>query len=75
MFRPRKRWSRLRRLAGWPARLLAARQTMRQLGGMSDHELADIGLRRQDLRDASALPLGDDPTEVLAMRAGERRRK
>jgi Domain of unknown function (DUF1127) len=45
---------------------------MRQLASMSDHELADIRLTRQDLRDASALPLGDDPTRVFAMRVRER---
>jgi uncharacterized protein YjiS (DUF1127 family) len=64
----------LRRLAGWPFRVAAARAAMRQLAGMSDHELADIRLTRQDLRDATALALGDDPTRVLAMRVRERAR-
>ena len=58
----------LRHLAGWPARMVAARQAMRQLAGMSDHELRDIGLFRQDLRDATALPLDADPTRLLAAR-------
>jgi hypothetical protein len=71
----RKRWTNLRRLAGWPARIIVARRTLGQLAGMSDRELADIRLTRQDLRDASALPLGDDPTRIFAMRIGERRAK
>jgi uncharacterized protein YjiS (DUF1127 family) len=62
----------VRRLASWPFRVAAARAAMRQLAGMSDHELADINLTRQDLRDASALPLSDDPTRIFAMRARER---
>jgi uncharacterized protein YjiS (DUF1127 family) len=61
-----------RRLASWPFRVAAARAAMRQLAGMDDRELADIGLRRQDLRDASALALDEDPTRILAMRARER---
>ena len=65
-------WAPLRRLAAWPFRVAAARAAMRQLAGMSDHELADICLTRQDLRDASALPLSDDPTRIFAMRARER---
>jgi uncharacterized protein YjiS (DUF1127 family) len=65
-------WAPLRRLASWPFRVAAAREAMRQLAGMSDHELADICLTRQDLRDASALPLSDDPTRIFAMRAKER---
>jgi drug/metabolite transporter (DMT)-like permease/uncharacterized protein YjiS (DUF1127 family) len=73
----RDRWrsNPLRRLAGWPFRVAAARRTMRQLAGMSARELADIRLTRQDLRDASAAPLGDDPTRILAMRVAERARR
>jgi len=62
------------RVAGWPLRVLAARRAMAQLGAMSDRELADVGLYRQDLRDATALRMGEDPTTVLAARAAERRR-
>lgn len=62
----------LRRVASWPFRVAAARAAMRQLAGMSDRELADIRLTRQDLRDASALALDDDPTRVFAMRVRER---
>ena len=65
-------WAPLRRLASWPFRVAAARASMRHLAGMSDRELADIRLTRQDLRDASALPLSDDPSRIFAMRARER---
>ena len=65
-------WAPLRRLASWPFRVAAARASMRQLAGMSDRELADIRLTRQDLRDASALPLSDDPSRIFAMRVQER---
>lgn len=66
-------WAALRRLAAWPFRVAAARAAIHQLGGMNDRELADIGLTRQDLRDATALPVGDDPTRIFAMRIDERR--
>jgi uncharacterized protein YjiS (DUF1127 family) len=64
----------LRRLAAWPAKVVAARRAIRQLAGMSDHELRDIGLSRQDLRDATALPPGADPPQMFAARAQERKR-
>jgi uncharacterized protein YjiS (DUF1127 family) len=73
--RTRPVWSALRRLVSWPFRVAAARRALRQLAGMSERELADISLARQDLRDASALPLGDDPTRIFAMRIEERRRR
>jgi hypothetical protein len=41
---------------------------------MDRRELADIGINPSDVRDASALPLDCDPTELLARRARERRR-
>jgi uncharacterized protein YjiS (DUF1127 family) len=66
-------WAALRRLAAWPFRVAAARAAMHQLGAMNDRELADIGLTRQDLRDATALPAGDDPTRIFAMRVDERK--
>ena len=47
---------------------------MRQLAGMSDRELADIRLCRQDLRDATALALGADPSRMFSVRAEERKR-
>jgi uncharacterized protein YjiS (DUF1127 family) len=62
------------RLASWPLRVAAARRAMAQVAAMSDRELADVGLNRQDLRDATALGLSDDPTDMFATRAGERRR-
>ena len=62
------------RLMTWPLRVLAARRAMAELGAMSDHELADVGLLRQDLRDASALGFGEDPTAMFAARTAERRR-
>lgn len=62
------------RAAAWPFRVAAARAVMTALGGMDRRELADIGLTRTDLRDASALALDCDPTALLAGRAGERRR-
>ena len=61
------------RVLTWPARVAAARAAMTQLSRMTDHELRDIGLSRQDLRDASALVADADPTELLAQRAAGRR--
>jgi uncharacterized protein YjiS (DUF1127 family) len=60
--------------ATWPFRVAAARATLKALANMDRHELADIGLNPSDVRDASALPLDRDPTELLARRARERRR-
>jgi len=54
------------RVLGWPARVMAARRTLAQLGQMSDYELSDIGLLRADLADCTALALDDDPGERLA---------
>jgi uncharacterized protein YjiS (DUF1127 family) len=62
------------RAAAWPFRVAAARAAVRMLANMDRRELADIGLNRSDVRDASALPLDLDPTELLARRARERRR-
>jgi len=59
-------------LLTWPLRVAAHRHAMNELGGLDDRELADIGLSRQDLRDATALPLAADPTRQLAKRAEER---
>jgi uncharacterized protein YjiS (DUF1127 family) len=63
-----------RRLATWPFRVAAARATLRTLANMDRRELADIGINPSDVRDASALPLDRDPTELLAARARDRRR-
>ena len=56
----------------WPIRVAEHRRVLGALGGMDDRGLADIGLARQDLRDVTALPLGRDPTPMLATRAAER---
>lgn len=61
------------RLLTWPARVIQARRDLAQLGAMSDHELSDIGLSRQDLRNATAMGLDADPTLALAKAAQERR--
>ena len=63
-----------RQAAAWPFRVAAARATLKALANMDRRELADIGLNPSDVRDASALPLDRDPTELLARRARERRR-
>ena len=64
----------LRRALSWPSRVSAARRAMRQLARMSDYELRDIGLIRQDVVDASARPLDDDPSALLARRRAARER-
>ncbi|MCW6508086.1 DUF1127 domain-containing protein [Hyphomicrobiales bacterium BP6-180914] len=61
-------------LTSLPARFFAYRREMALLGGMDDRELADIGLRRQDLRDATSLPLGEMPGAFLQRRVSERKR-
>jgi uncharacterized protein YjiS (DUF1127 family) len=63
-----------RRAASWPFRVAAARAALQALASMDRRELADIGLNPSDVRDASAVPLDRDPTELLARRARERRR-
>ena len=44
-----------------------------RLADMDDRMLADIGISRSDLRDAYSGPLWQDPSELLARRAVERR--
>jgi uncharacterized protein YjiS (DUF1127 family) len=56
----------VRRALEWPAHVIEARRTLAQLARMTDRELIDIGLTRQDLCDCSALSLDDDPSEKLA---------
>jgi uncharacterized protein YjiS (DUF1127 family) len=66
-FRRRSNFARFaQRVLGWPARVMAARRTLAELGQMSDHELSDIGLLRADLADCTALAPDDDPGEWLA---------
>lgn len=61
-------------ILGWPFRMWEARQNLAQLAGMSEHELRDIGLTRQDLYDVSGYPLDQDPTAILSNRVAARRR-
>ncbi len=56
----------------WPLRALAHRQLMTTLGSFDDRALADIGLSRQDLRDATALSIAVDPSDLLNERARNR---
>ena len=65
-------WAGAIRAAAWPFRVAAARATLRALANMDGRELADIGLTRCDLRDATAFPLDRDPGKLLAARARER---
>ena len=64
----------LLRILSWPARVAAARQTMADLARMSDYELRDIGLTRQDLNDATSLPLDADPSGLFVRRRASRER-
>ena len=56
----------------YPVRVMAARRVMGQVGSMSEYELRDIGLTRQDVWDARALPLGTDPGRLFQGRVHER---
>lgn len=50
------------------------RRVLTQLGGMSDRELRDIGLVRQDVIDAVARSPDEDASSLLLDRRNERRR-
>ncbi|MGA8715992.1 MAG: DUF1127 domain-containing protein [Roseiarcus sp.] len=52
----------------WLSRIGAARSTMAQLARMSDAELRDIGLVRQDVVDIGALRLDADRSALAARR-------
>jgi uncharacterized protein YjiS (DUF1127 family) len=54
-------------------RAVRHRQELAILAGADDRALADIGLNRTDLRDALSQPVWRDPSELLTLRAGERR--
>lgn len=58
----------------WPFAAIHARAELARLAELSDFELRDIGLSRQDLRDVSGLPLGADPTQRLAQTVAQTRR-
>ena len=64
----------LRRVLSWPARVAQARRTMAQLARMSDVEMRDIGLVRQDVVDENALRLDVDPRAPLGRRRAARQR-
>ena len=57
----------------WPARVAAARKTLRSVSTMSDYELRDIGLTRQDVLDASCLGAAQDPGALFTRRVAEKR--
>ena len=63
----------LEAVLSWPSRVARQRALLTSMARMSDYELADIGLSRHDVSDATAVPLGDDPSALLALRASERR--
>lgn len=50
-------------------RILLNRRVAGQLQHLSDHDLADIGLTRDDLRHGLSMPFTVDPTAELARRA------
>jgi uncharacterized protein YjiS (DUF1127 family) len=54
-------------------RAIRNRHSAAMLARLDDRMLADIGITRSDLRDAYSEPLWQDPTDVLAQRARERR--
>jgi uncharacterized protein YjiS (DUF1127 family) len=63
-------------VAHWIKALARARRHRRDahvLAGLDRHMLADIGLTSADVRDAFSSRFWEDPTELLAARAGERR--
>lgn len=57
------------------AQAVKNRRDAATLAGMDERMLRDIGLTRSDLRDAYAEPLWRDPTDILAARAQDRRRR
>lgn len=50
-------------------RVLLNRRLVGKLEQLSDHDLADIGLTRDDLRHGRSVPFTADPTAELARRA------
>lgn len=57
----------------WPSRAYEHRRLLHAMAGMSDHELSDVGLARQDLLDAVTLPITGEVGSFLAARSAERR--
>jgi len=64
----------LKRAFTWLAQVGAARASMAQLARMSDAELHDIGLVRQDVVDIGALRLDADRSALAARRLAAPRR-
>ncbi|KAB1073612.1 DUF1127 domain-containing protein [Methylobacterium planeticum] len=60
-------------LARFLARLSENRRLLAELGAMSERELRDIGLTRQDAADAAQLHPAEDVGGLLAARRAERR--
>ena len=58
-----------------PFHLFDERQLRTRLAQLNEHELADIGLSRQDIADATALPLSSEAGAFLSGRADGRRRR
>ncbi len=57
----------------WPFRMSENRRILDSLGAMDNHQLRDIGLSRQDLRDATALGADRDPGRFFSARRHDRR--
>ncbi len=57
----------------WPFRMSENRRVLDSLAAMDDHALRDIGLSRQDLRDATALGAGREAGRFLSGRRRDRR--
>lgn len=72
-------WPRFAAMLGrallWPVRFYRARREFAALAALNDVELRDIGLMRSDIISVTALPRDIDPTQELARRAAERRRR
>jgi uncharacterized protein YjiS (DUF1127 family) len=64
----------LLRLVLAPVRFYRARARFAELAALTDLQLRDIGLMRQDIANASALPRDVDPTPELAKLVESRRR-
>jgi uncharacterized protein YjiS (DUF1127 family) len=55
------------------ATALRHRREARQLAGLDQYMLADLGINRADVNDAFSTPLWEDPTVLLRERVQERR--
>ncbi len=64
----------LLRIVLTPVRFYRARARFAELAALNDAQLRDIGLMRQDIANASALPRDVDPTPELARLVESRRR-